>query len=714
MPRPALGFILPATTQGELSAGDGSTMSTTGRADEVAELCRRAEATGADSLWAVDHLYWPHPVAEALTTLAVAAVTTTRPLLGTCVLQLPLRPSSVVAKQATALQLLSGGRFVLGLGVGIHEPEYRRAGIDYHRRGQLMDEGVAGLRRAWAGPDAERADYVQEPASAPVPLWFGGSSDAARKRAAAVGDGWVPLFLSPDQYVPALAALRRETAEAGRDPEAVQAGVVVFACVGDDDRAPVEGAQWLSDFYRPPDQGLPAAPGRRFARCLRRRPGPLRGGRGPAHPRDGGRVPRRRPLRPTAGRVRRRAPAGAGGRVGMKGTDVAILGTGMSDMSRRDQEPDTLAYEVVHEALGDAGVSAHELGLVIMGNAMAGRLSDQACVRGQTWLRKAGLSEVAIINVDNSCAGGSSSLHLATLAAVAQDRPILALGVEKMWTGDRAGTIAGIEDGLPAEYRNDLHHRLHEDDNPAGSILMGLNNGWAHRLMAEVGATVRQIAAAAVKAFEHAARNPLAQFQRRVTIEEVLASPQVAGVLTRLMCSSFTDGAAAIVLGGPSVPAPASAPRIIGSVARSGNGLLDYHDRLSQAAEAAWEAFGFGPDDADLLELHDATAAEELFALESLGFFAPGEAGPATEAGATGVDSPGLVVNSSGGLVGRGHPLGATGLAQVVELATQFRGRAGARQVAGARLGVAVNTGGIIYGDAGFVGIHAVRSGSAA
>ena len=149
-------------------------------------------------------------------------------------------------------------------------------------------------------------------------------------------------------------------------------------------------------------------------------------------------------------------------------------------------------------------------------------------------------------------------------------------------------------------------------------------------------------------------------------------------------------------------------------MARSGNGLLDYHDRLAQAAHAAWEAFGFGPGDADLVELHDATAAEELYALESLGFFAPGEAGPATEAGATGIDAPGLVVNPSGGLVGRGHPLGATGLAQVVELATQFRGRAGARQVEGARTGVAVNTGGIIYGDAGFVGIHAVRSGSAA
>jgi acetyl-CoA acetyltransferase len=343
---------------------------------------------------------------------------------------------------------------------------------------------------------------------------------------------------------------------------------------------------------------------------------------------------------------------------------------------------------------------------------MAGRLSDQGCMRGQTWLRKLGLSEAAIINVDNSCAGGSSALHLATMAATVQDRPVMALGVEKMWTGDRAETIAGIEDGLPAEYRNDLHDKRHADDNPAGSILMGLNNSWALRVMKDVGVTLRQIAAAAVKAFNHASRNPLAQCQRTVTVEDVLEAPQVAGVLTRLMCSSFTDGAAALVLAGPDAPAPASAPRIVGSVARSGDGVMDYHDRLALVAEAAWEAFGWGPEDADLVELHDATSAEEIYALESLGFFGPGEAGPATEAGQTGVDTPGLVVNPSGGLVGRGHPLGATGLAQVVELATQFLGRAGARQVTGARVGVAVNTGGIIYGDAGFVGIHGVRAGT--
>ncbi|MGO8861766.1 MAG: thiolase family protein [Acidimicrobiales bacterium] len=392
--------------------------------------------------------------------------------------------------------------------------------------------------------------------------------------------------------------------------------------------------------------------------------------------------------------------------------EVAILGTGMTDMSRRDLSPEAMAYQATHEALADAGIAPDQLGLVIFANATAGRLNDQACVRGQSWLRKAGLNDVAVINVDNSCAGGSSALHVATRVAAASDRAVLALGVEKMWTGNRAETMAGIEDGLPADYRHDLHDLRHADENPAGSILMGLNNGWAQRIMDDRGVTARQMAAAAVKAFDHASRNPLAQCQRTASIEEVLSAPQVAGVLTRLMCSSFTDGAAAIVVAGSAISAPASAPRIIGSVARSGNGLLDYHDRLAQAADAAWEAWGIGPDEFDLVELHDATAPEELYALESLGFFGLGDAGPATEAGHTGIDTPGLVVNSSGGLVGRGHPLGATGLAQVVELATQLRHRAGARQIRGIRLGLAVNTGGIIEGDAGFVGIHAVRAGS--
>jgi alkanesulfonate monooxygenase SsuD/methylene tetrahydromethanopterin reductase-like flavin-dependent oxidoreductase (luciferase family) len=240
----------------------------------VAELCRRAEAAGADSLWAVDHLFWPHPTAEAFTTLAVAATATAAPTLGTCVLQLPLRRPGAVAKQATALQLLSGGRFVLGLGVGIHRGEYERAGVDFDRRGHLMDLGIAELRRSWEHGPEPPSDYVQQPASAGVPVWIGGSSPAARRRAAAVGDGWIPLFLTPDEYESALCELRRETAEAGRDPGDVEPAVVVFVCVGDDQGAGERGAHWLSNLYRLPTKAfrrhLVSGPAERCAAALSR------------------------------------------------------------------------------------------------------------------------------------------------------------------------------------------------------------------------------------------------------------------------------------------------------------------------------------------------------------------------------------------------------------------------------------------------------------
>ena len=239
---------------------------------------------------------------------------------------------------------------------------------------------------------------------------------------------------------------------------------------------------------------------------------------------------------------------------------------------------------------------------------------------------------------------------------------MLALGVEKMWTGDRAGTIAGIEDGLPAEYRHDLHDRRHADDNPAGSILMGLNNGWAHRLMAEVGATVRQIAAAAVKAFEHAARNPLAQFQRRVTdrggarLPAGGRRPHPAHVQL-VHRRRGRRGAGRPVGRRPRPRRPVSsarwrAPETARSTTTTGwprPPTRPGRPSASAPATPTWSSCTTPP------------SAEELYALESLGFFAPGEAGPATEAGATGIDSPGLVVNPSGGLVGRGHPLGRHG-----------------------------------------------------
>jgi acetyl-CoA acetyltransferase len=387
-----------------------------------------------------------------------------------------------------------------------------------------------------------------------------------------------------------------------------------------------------------------------------------------------------------------------------------IVGTALTPMNRRDRTAEELSLCVVSEALADARVDPDQVNLVVFGNATAGRLLDQGCLRGQSFLSDAGLRNAGIVNVDNSCGGGSSALHLATLATLAGAGTVLAVGVEKMWTGDRGETLAGIEDGVPKVDRAFLHDEM---ENPSGSVLMALNATWAVSLMEERGATVEQFAAAAVKARRHGALNPDAQFQTEVTLEEVLHSPTIVFPLTRLMCSSFTDGAGAVVLSAD--PAP-GAPRIRASTVRSGNGDIDYHDRLGETAAAAWEESGIDPADVDAVELHDATSPEELFALESLGFFKPGDSGPATVAGATSIGGKGLTVNPSGGLVARGHPLGATGIAQVIELCTQLGGRAGPRQVEAARLAVAVNTGGMIgsHGgrtDAGFIGIHVLEAG---
>jgi alkanesulfonate monooxygenase SsuD/methylene tetrahydromethanopterin reductase-like flavin-dependent oxidoreductase (luciferase family) len=207
-------------------------------------------------LWAVDHLFWPQAINESLTTLTIAASATRRPTLGTCVLQLPLRHPVALAKQASALQLLSGGRFILGLGVGSHEGEYERAGVDFHRRGRLMDQGIAIMQDAWSDSAAPDSAYRMEPASPKVPLWIGGASPAAIRRAARVGDGWIPLFITPEEYGPALITLHKEAEKVGRDPDAIEPGVVIFAHVGREGEAQKRGCQWLSELYGIPPKAF--------------------------------------------------------------------------------------------------------------------------------------------------------------------------------------------------------------------------------------------------------------------------------------------------------------------------------------------------------------------------------------------------------------------------------------------------------------------------
>jgi alkanesulfonate monooxygenase SsuD/methylene tetrahydromethanopterin reductase-like flavin-dependent oxidoreductase (luciferase family) len=195
--------------------------------------------------------------------LTVAATATDRATLGSCVIQLPLRQAPVVAKQAASLQALSGGRLVLGVGVGSHAGEYDQTGVDYHRRGRLLDAGIIELRRSWAsGAGFDRGDvtgdgpdrYRQLPAPAPVPVWVGGSSEPALQRAATLGDGWMPLYVAPDDYALAIKRLDKALDAAGRPADAVHRSIVLFVSI-DPDRtvSHQRGTAWLSSFY-----GLPA------------------------------------------------------------------------------------------------------------------------------------------------------------------------------------------------------------------------------------------------------------------------------------------------------------------------------------------------------------------------------------------------------------------------------------------------------------------------
>ncbi|MGH9096775.1 MAG: LLM class flavin-dependent oxidoreductase [Acidimicrobiales bacterium] len=228
-----------------------------------AALCQEAEGLGASALWATDHLFWHGAHLECMVALTVAATATQQARVGTCVMQLPLRQASAVAKQAAAVQQLSGGRFVLGVGVGVHAGEYEVAGVDYHTRGHQLDAGIAELRRSWQSGDGVAlgditaggpARYRQLPAPAAVPVWVGGSSEAALRRAALAADGWMPLFIEPTVYADALRRLAEETARAGRDPGAVTPSMVLFVSIDDDvDKGRRRGTEWMSSMY-----GIPA------------------------------------------------------------------------------------------------------------------------------------------------------------------------------------------------------------------------------------------------------------------------------------------------------------------------------------------------------------------------------------------------------------------------------------------------------------------------
>ncbi len=388
---------------------------------------------------------------------------------------------------------------------------------------------------------------------------------------------------------------------------------------------------------------------------------------------------------------------------------VRIVGAGMTSFGKfLDRSMRSLVTEAVGEAMSDSGLSGEQVGAVFCGNAAAGLITDQEMIRGQVALRDTGLLGKPIYNVENACASGSSALNLAWMSvASGQCDVALAVGAEKMAHEDKVRTFRALAAAV------DLEEVRAGGGGGIDSVLAGggtrsnfmdIYAAQAKAYMERSGATQRNFAEVAVKSHKFASMNPRAQYRKTMTVEEVLAAREVAWPLTVPMCSPIGDGAAALVLCSDEVAdrLGVDGVDILASVVVSGS--LEPPHAMERAIAKAYERAGVGPDDLDVVECHDAAAPAELMCYESIGLCGPGEGVKLLEAGET--DLGGRVpVNTSGGLLSKGHPVGATGAAQVYELVTQLRGRAGERQVEGARIALAQNGGGTIGTDAGAMAV---------
>ncbi|MBG9390603.1 thiolase family protein [Caenimonas aquaedulcis] len=351
----------------------------------------------------------------------------------------------------------------------------------------------------------------------------------------------------------------------------------------------------------------------------------------------------------------------------------------------------TMAEQALDAALLDAQMEVGRIGAVYFANALSGLITGQETIRGQVALRHTGLMGKPIINVDNACASGSTALHLAWSAvASGQVDVALAIGSEQLTHADKAVTFAAYASGVDVEEREAQDRHAPSDR----SVFMDIYAERTRRYMQRSGATPRDFAMITVKSRQAASLNPLAQFRTPTTIEEVLSARMVSEPLTLPMCSPIADGAAAVIL----VRGAASAASRRSVYVRSSTLVSANADGVDpvcavRAANGAYEKAGIGPHDIHVAEVHDASAPAEIMLYEHLGFAGRNEGVRLVRDGVTSVGGS-LPVNPGGGLLSRGHPVGATGLAQIVELTTQLRGEAGARQRHGAKVALAECSGG--------------------
>ena len=384
-----------------------------------------------------------------------------------------------------------------------------------------------------------------------------------------------------------------------------------------------------------------------------------------------------------------------------------------------------LTGEAVRGAIGDAGLEADQFVdsvwfgctgtggwpfVVNIGQMCLYPLIQSGKIRAHT----------PIYNVENACATGSQAFAGAVKDVLSGHAELaLATGVEKIFNPnlDRAGILKSFSgDGAPS---GDVHDAFRRENEAAyedaarlcpppaegageKSVFMETYAIQARLHMAQYGTTQRQLAVSAAKNHGYGAKNEKAQYRFEITVDEVLADRVVADPLTRSMCAPIGDGAAAVLVCSERYLAtlPESvrerAVRVAGLGFTSGAFRQPEEPSLSHhAANLAYSAAGLGPSEIDVAEIHDATSFSEIYQVEMLGFCKHGEGGPFVESGATGPGGD-LPVNTSGGLVSKGHPIAATGLSMIYELAVQLRQEAGERQVPGARVGLQENGGGVM------------------
>jgi benzoylsuccinyl-CoA thiolase BbsB subunit len=376
--------------------------------------------------------------------------------------------------------------------------------------------------------------------------------------------------------------------------------------------------------------------------------------------------------------------------------EVAVIGVGQSMFGKLPEKSIAeLGAEAVSAALNDAAIAPKDIQV-----AYASRLYNPWCT-AQDILKEVGIRGIEMVNVENACAGGSTSFR-GIWKEIADDHYDIgiAVGVESMTTSPVAGKL------IPPD-KNDLDGQL-------GMTMPAMFAMVARRQMEEHGATIEDFAQVSVKNHRHGCLNPYAQYKKEFTIEEVLNSRMICDPITLLMCCPNTDGAAAAILCSMDIARKYTLKpiKILASTLSSGDYKEFQKDitaspLLKRISNAAYEMAGCGPEDIDLVEMHDAFANEEILRYEDLGLCKRGEGISLLRSGATAIGGN-IPVNPSGGLLSLGHPLSASGIRTICEIVLHLRDQAGARQTPNAKVGLAHMHGGVVAGmEHGIVaGIH--------